>query len=374
VSSLSHRSALLIGIEHYVDDHFARLASIRADLEQLGEVLNNRAIGGFDVQVKSDLRAGEMRQAINEFCLAPRDPGELALLYISSHGVRTPAGEFFFVASDTDGEDLDGSAVSATFVNECLENCFSQQRVAVLDCCRSGGFAIGFRTKGSKSAGGEDADRASHLSPLAPTGVYVLSSSDVDQASFAGGGSLDDPEPSLFTGALVDVLRSGRAGTSASGLVSVDDLFDAVTDELRHAPRRQTPVKSAIRVSGRIPIAARPLGGSPRLATKKQRDAREPRTGPGRVPGWPELLAYYRDAVRAEMGSLPLLPVRGDGYVCLPGRERVLCGATDEDGCVPLPSDAEQFISSEASNDGVEWWVGWPAVVLFVLQSRFSTK
>ena len=193
----------------------------------------------------------------------------------------------------------------------------------------------------------------------------MLSSSDVDQASFAGGGSLDEPEPSLFTGALVDVLRSGRAGTSASGLVSIDDLFDAVTDQLRHAPQRQTPVKSAIRVSGRIPIAARPLGGTPQLATQKQRDARKPRTGLGRVPGWPELLAYYHDAVRAEMGWLPLLPVRGDDYVCLPGRERVLCGATDEDGCVPLPSDAEQLISAKARNDGVEWWVGWPAVVLF---------
>ena len=364
MSSLSHRSALLIGIEHYGDDRFTRLPSIRADLERLGGVLNNRAIGGFDVQVKSDLRASEMREAINEFCRT-RGPDELALLYISSHGDRTPAGEFFFVASDTYRDDLAGSAVSATFVNECLENCFSQQRVAVLDCCRSGGFAVGFQTKGSKPAADEDAGRAPRLSPLAPTGVYVLSSSDVDQASFAGGGSLDEPEPSLFTGALVDVLRSGRAGTSASGLVSVDDLFDAVSDQLRHAPQRQTPVKSAIRVSGRIPIAARPLGGSPLLATQKQRDAARPRTGPGRVPGWPELLAYYRDAVRAEMGSLPLLPVAGDGYVCIPGRERVLCGATDEDGCVPLPSDAKQFISSKASTDGVEWWVGWPAVVLF---------
>ena len=110
------------------------------------------------------------------------------------------------MAADTYVDDLDGTAISATFVNECLENCFSQQRVAVLDCCRSGGFAIGFRTKGSKPAGGENTDRASHLSPLAPTGVYVLSSSDVDQASFAGGGSLDlsppySPVPwSMFSG------------------------------------------------------------------------------------------------------------------------------------------------------------------------------
>ena len=80
MSSLSHRSALLIGIENYADDHFARLPSIRADLEQLGEVLNNRAIGGFDVQLKSDLRASEMREVINEFCLT-RDSDELALLY-----------------------------------------------------------------------------------------------------------------------------------------------------------------------------------------------------------------------------------------------------------------------------------------------------
>ena len=52
-------------------------------------------------------------------------------------------------------------------------------------------------------------------------------------------------------------------------------------------------------------------------------------------------------------------------YVCLSGRERVLCGQTKEDGCVPLPRDAEQLISTKAPNDGAEWSVGWPAVVLF---------
>jgi hypothetical protein len=362
VTAAARRRALLIGIEHYADQRFSRLASTRADLQQLGDVLNDRAIGGFEVRVEPDLLAGEMRTAIEEFC-RERNPDELALVYISGHGARIQSGEFVFVASDTDAQSLKNTAITASVVNECLEDCFAGQKIAILDCCRSGGFALGFQTRVSKSVREEPVPRG-YLSPLTPTGVYVLSSSDLDQDSFAGDGTLDDPEPSVFTGALVDVLRSGRAGTSASGLVSVDDLFDAVSEQLRRATPRQTPVKSAIRVSGRIPIAARPLGGAPRPTRTKQSGPME--TGPesGRAPGWPELLAYYRHVVRAEMGTLPLLPVAGDGYVCLPDREKVLSGDTDDDGCVPLPPEAGHYVTHRRSDDGQEWWVGWPAVVL----------
>ena len=218
------RRALLIGTEHHHDD--ARLDALpctRADTAQLDEVLGHPAIGGFEmVDIAHDLSAAGLRSAIAEF-LDGCEEDELALLYISGHGARLIefGGEFFFIATDSDIDDLTRTGVGASFVNERLESCLAQQKVAVLDCCHSGGFALGFRTADGPTKSTAPA-RAGV--PLAARGVYVLSSSAVEQASFGGGGSADAPEPSVFTAAVVEVLRTGAAGGSVGGDVTVDEL------------------------------------------------------------------------------------------------------------------------------------------------------
>lgn len=121
------RRALLIGTEHHQDRRFDSLPSTRADTAQLAEVLRHRNIGAFEVMIRSDRRATEMREVIAAF-FRERETDELALLYISGHGTRVPGGEFVFVAADTDADRLDETAVTAGFVNTCLEDCWSVQR------------------------------------------------------------------------------------------------------------------------------------------------------------------------------------------------------------------------------------------------------
>ncbi len=288
-------------------------------------MLGHRNIGAFaEIRVKSDLRADEMRHTIDAFL---RDCGddELALLYISGHGTRlvTSESEFFFVAADTDHDHIERTAVGAGFVNECLEDCWATQKIAILDCCRSGGFALGFRTRETtaKAVQAQPETR----SPLTPRGVYVLSSSGAGEDSFAGGGTADQPEPSVFTAAIIETLRTGSAGSAASGHVSVDELFDAVGDHLRDARAPQKPVKSAFAVDGRIVIANRPRGSSPELTPVRRSLVAERPIRPESAtldPDWPTLLAYHRDAVQGEADDMPLLPVIGGPYVCLPGAER----------------------------------------------------
>lgn len=77
--------------------------------------------------------------------------------------------------------------------------------MAILDCCHSGGFALGFPTVDGPA---KSAAPARIGVPLAARGVYELSASAVEQVSFGGGGSADAPEPSVFTAALVEVLRT----------------------------------------------------------------------------------------------------------------------------------------------------------------------
>lgn len=142
------RRALLVGTEHHDDARLVALPCTRVDTAQLDEVLSNPAIGGFEtVNIAHDLPAAALRSAIAEF-LDGCEEDELALLYISGHGARLveSGGEFFFIATDSDVDDLARSAVGAGFVNERLEGCLAPQKVAVLDCCHSGGFALGFRT------------------------------------------------------------------------------------------------------------------------------------------------------------------------------------------------------------------------------------
>jgi hypothetical protein len=92
VTRLTKRRALLIGNGHYDDDRFGPLASTRADVWGLGQVLQHRNIGAFvSVRTESDLTADDMRQAIGEF-LEEREPDELAFVYVSGHGVRLARG------------------------------------------------------------------------------------------------------------------------------------------------------------------------------------------------------------------------------------------------------------------------------------------
>lgn len=366
MTSSLRRRALLIGIETYDDIHFAALPSARADIEQLAQVLDHRSIGAFaEICIKLDLRADEMRQTIGTF-LRDCSENELALLYISGHGTRlaTSASEFFFIAADTDHAHIEQTAVGAGFLNECLEDCWATQKIAILDCCRSGGFALGFRTHETRAKAVQDQPETQ--SPLTTQGVYILASSGVGEDSFTGGGTVEQPEPSVFTAAIIETLRTGSAGTAASGQVSVDELFDAVGDYLKGARAPQKPVKSALAVDGRIVIANRPHGRAPELTPVRRRLATEraiQSESAALKPDWPTLLAYHQDAVQDEADDMPLLPVTGGPYVCLPGAERLLTGMLDEHGCTPAPLEAATFLN-DAEATGLEIWTGWPAVVL----------
>jgi uncharacterized caspase-like protein len=225
VSTRPRRRALLIGTERYEDERFAQLPCTRADTTQLDEVLRHPAIGGFhSVTLLQDKTGTEFRTAIEEF-LGTVHEDELALLYVSGHGTRLVqvGGEFYFINTDTQFDDIARTAVNASFVNDHLEDCYASQKVVLLDCCQSGGFISGFQTSERPTAKSASAGTEGLL-PLVTRGVYVLSSSAPDEASFGGGGTVEAPEPSVFTGAMIDTLLAGGAGASESGEVTVDEL------------------------------------------------------------------------------------------------------------------------------------------------------
>ncbi|WP_109003336.1 caspase, EACC1-associated type [Streptomyces rishiriensis] len=374
MTRLHKRRALLIGNEHYDDGRFSPLASVRADVWGLAQVLQHRNIGNFvSVQTESDLTADDMRAVIGEF-LQDRDDDELALVYVSGHGVRTvrDGGEFHFVAKDTDYDRVAATGVSAGFLNDSLEECVAPQKIVMIDCCRSGGFAIGLRTSDRRPD--SSVAKSGEQPPLTSRGVYVLSSSRAGEDSFTDAGGGDDVKPSAFTGEVIEALRTGKVSKDGGREVQVSDLFHYVNRRMRAQDGgRQVPVQSALGVDDRIVIADSPFGRAPIL------DPLSPRPRPGAEepaqshtpksahtqPTWAGLLDYYRECVLAEGAETPLMEVghQNTSYVCLDGAERFISGDVDDDGCTALPEEAASLVDSAAEEDA-ELWAGYPAVVL----------
>ncbi|MFI0466583.1 AAA domain-containing protein [Saccharopolyspora sp. 5N102] len=363
------KRALLIGTAIYQDPNFSPLACTRADTAQLKQVLEHPAIGAFDsVDVLDSPTAAEMRSGIGEF-LEKLGPADLALLYSSGHGIRLSrtTSEFFFIAADTDGDAIEQTGVSASFVNEQLEQCLSPQKVAIFDCCYSGGFSLGFRTRDAKSM-------SSSAAPVRGRGVFVMSSSGSDERSWGDGDSHPDPRPSAFTGEIIDALRTGRGDTGNDGIVSAEELFHYVADRVRklELAEPQTPTYSTDKVNCRIDLA-RSYAGPPLTPPTVQRPSGPPEPGAAKsdfdespADPWQLLLDYYRECVVASGSEMSLMGVDevDERYVCLTGAERLLSGDLGHAGSIALPAEATDLVE-QATREDAELWYGYPAVVLW---------
>ncbi|WP_042390392.1 caspase, EACC1-associated type [Streptacidiphilus melanogenes] len=384
MTRLIRRRALLIGNERHDDGRFGPLPSAHADVWGLGQVLRHRNIGNFvSADSMTDLTADEMRDAISEF-LEACEPDELALLYISGHGVRRTAsgGEFYFVATDTDYDRIEETGVSAGFVNERLEACWAPQKIVMLDSCRSGGFAVGLRT--SNRLAQDAAAKSEERAPITSRGVYVLSSSRAGEDSFAGTVSAEAVKPSVFTAEVIEALRTGKVGKDGTGEISVDELFEYVNRRMRRLDNgRQVPVKSAQGVDDTIILAACPLGSAPilvPLSGKPTAPSEHPTksAGPKRVssqPSWTDIIGYYRECILSDEADAPLMPVdeAGTSYVCLSGAERLLSGDVDGDNCISLPDEAVPLLDA-AAEQNAELWAGYPAILLHGQRGRRSWR
>jgi hypothetical protein len=342
------------------------------DVWQLKQVLDHPAIGCFDsVTVASDPTAHDMRRAIAEF-LDDAGPDDLVLLYVTGHGSRLAAttGEFHFVARDTDADCIEDTAMSAGFVNEQLEACRARQKVTIIDACESGGFAVGYRTRDAKGP---------RPALLQSRGVYVLSSSGPGEASYAGPAtSSGEPTPSVFTGEIIEALRSGKADTDGDGKISIEDLFHYVSSRLRSRERDsvQIPVCSSLGVTAKIVISRVISGATVRLNAVPAepvitRAAPPADKSAGGVPttraqAWTRVLDYYQRCVQAEHMDVPLLRLgeEGDRYVYLHGREGVLSGGQDTGDRVAVAQPTDEWLKRAVPSDD-ELWAGYPAVLLY---------
>ena len=138
------RAALLIAVETYADQSLAELRAPADDAAAFRDVLSDSALGGFEVTSVIDADAQQIRLAVDEFLTACK-PEDLALVYLSCHGLMDARRRLYFAATDTLKDRLAPTGVGGDWLLDQLEECRARRQVVILDCCFSGAFGAGRR-------------------------------------------------------------------------------------------------------------------------------------------------------------------------------------------------------------------------------------
>jgi hypothetical protein len=238
------RFALIVASSRYDDPVLRRLEAPAYDAKALAGVLGDPLIGNFDVKTLVDEPASKAMQEIETFFDGNRRE-DLMLLYFSGHGILDESSRLYFATVDTRVARPRSTAVPAAFVNDLMSESRSRRQVLVLDCCNSGAFARG--AKAGASLGTKER--------LEGRGRVVITASDALQYAFEGERVEGEGIRSVFTGALVEGLRTGEADLDGDGYVSLDELYEFVYGRVVDESPRQRPGKWAYAVEGQIFVA-----------------------------------------------------------------------------------------------------------------------
>ncbi|MEU9486546.1 DnaJ C-terminal domain-containing protein [Streptomyces decoyicus] len=200
-----------------------------------------------------------------------------------------------------------------------MARCRARTIVVLLDCCYSGAFLPG--TKGD--------DYVQVKEELAGHGRAILTATNRTEYAWEGDHlEASAPQPSRFTGALIEGLRSGDADTDHDGRITVTELYDYVYEYLHHSGARQRPrmwadleyrvtlARTAVgRSAADRPAADRPAAaGTPQAAESTSWNSpaaeRERTPAPPPTPP-PGLFARLKDAFNGVDGDVPSSPPRG---------------------------------------------------------------
>ena len=295
------RRALIVATDEYSDPKLTSLNAPADDARMLADVLRDDAVGGFGVTTVFNRPSHEVELAIAEFFGTGRF-GDTLLAHFSCHGVKSASGELYFATTNTDLSDafkLKVTGVPSALVRDAMEDSRASLILCLVDCCYSGAFV-----KLAKAA-----DTVDLTERLGGKGRAVITASTSLQLALDG-----EEEPSLFTHAVIDGLRSGEADRDLDGLVSLDELYNFVHERVTSRNPNQTPVKS-FDVEGEVYVARRstPVTRPAPLEADLLADARSLVTYKrlGAVQGLAHVLAEHHPG-RSFAARLELARLAGD--------------------------------------------------------------
>jgi hypothetical protein len=252
------RRCLIVANQHYSDHAFAELPGANADATALSDALTQPEIGDFDVEVVRDAGARVLRRAIESF-FQKAEREDLLWLHLSCHGMKNRDNRLFLIAADTERDLLVSTGIDCTFISDLVESCRSKRVAVFLDCCYSGAYSRGLRTRSAQ-------DSVDVADAFGGMGRVVITASNALQFSHESlVTSREAAEPSIFTRAIVNGLATGDADLDGDGWVSVDELYDYVYGEVRAQLPNQTPTRSVSSAEGTLLLAHNPRVSASRL-------------------------------------------------------------------------------------------------------------
>jgi formylglycine-generating enzyme required for sulfatase activity len=244
---VGQRLALVIGNCVFEDNTLTQLEAPDADVDSLVEVLRDKDIGGFDevIPLVNENYPKVNKEIARFYNRKKRD--DLLLLYYSGHGVRDKRGRLYLTVRDTERDLLSATAIPAAYITDVMDGCLSKRKVLILDCCHSGAFGAKGIIGTSVGTGSEFAGSGS--------GKVVLTATDSTQYAWEGDRVTGEADKSVFTHFLTQGLKTGAADSDDDGMITIDELYDYVYEQVIDVTPDQTPEKWSFRQRGEIVIA-----------------------------------------------------------------------------------------------------------------------
>ena len=253
------RLALIVAIDEYDDAGLHTLRAPADDAEALAEVLGDSEVGAFEVTTLRNETHWTISQRVEEL-LGEARLDDFVVLHFSCHGIKDDTGELYLAAKNTRPSLLATTAVEATLINRLIRRSRSQRIVLLLDCCFGGAFERGMTARSTTAVNVADQFQQHDQDLGGGRGRVVITASSATEFAFEGSDLADSgsPRPSVFTGALVEGLKSGAADRDNDGKFSLGEVYDYVFDRVRGVSPNQTPSKFEYGVEGDFVLARNP--------------------------------------------------------------------------------------------------------------------
>jgi hypothetical protein len=220
-------ACVLIGVDRYDDRELPSLRAVHNNIEQLYEVLTDKRIWGVETgrirKVHNPRTAAELIRPIREMSELATDT---LVVYYAGHGLKDLDDNELYLALPSSAPGQLETSVRYRAVKQAIVHGRHAQRVVViLDCCYSGialDGGMSHAVDGIRADAGVEDVRGSYLMCSAAPNRKALAPS-ADRCT-------------LFTGELVDVLRTGIPGESEP-MLSLGVVFREVRRRLRRDSR-----------------------------------------------------------------------------------------------------------------------------------------
>jgi uncharacterized caspase-like protein len=244
--------AVIVGVSQYQDPNIKDLKYADADAQLYYDFLRSAKGGSvpeknITLLLNEKATRGNIIKALNNQFKGAFEE-DLVIIYIASHGLPSSRGnKLFFLGTDTDRDNLEGSAVAQSEFDEAINSSRAQKKVWIADACHSG-TVVSTQTAivGGTMRGEREIAEATMVNRLLANVASAQESFIVLSASSAGETSVEAPQwgggHGVFTYHLVEGLK-GAADENKNSLVDIREIYEYVRTKVSEdTGRKQYPL------------------------------------------------------------------------------------------------------------------------------------